>query len=118
MRQEGTHSAQVLLNAKLNLLGESLAFMRLLGQIERFARCDATVLINGETGTGKELTARAIHYLSGRGEGPFIPINCGSLPDSLFGSELFGHTRGAFTDAHENSPGAGRPGRKRHSVPG
>ncbi len=105
MRQEGTPSSQVLLNAKLNLLGESPAFKRLLGQIERFAGCDATVLINGETGTGKELTARAIHYLSGRREGPFIPINCGSMPDSLFGSELFGHTRGAFTDAHENRQG-------------
>jgi DNA-binding NtrC family response regulator len=105
MRQEGTPSSQVLLNAKLNLLGESPAFKRLLEQIERFAGCDATVLINGETGTGKELTARAIHYLSGRREGPFIPINCGSMPDSLFGSELFGHTRGAFTDAHENRQG-------------
>ena len=88
-----------------NLLGESQAFRRLLGQIERFARCDATVLINGETGTGKELTARAIHYQSVRADGPFIPINCGALPDALFGSELFGHTRGAFTDAHENRLG-------------
>ena len=79
--------------------------MRLLGQIERFARCDATVLINGETGTGKELTARAIHYHGKRAEGPFIPINCGALPDALFGSELFGHTRGAFTDAYESRAG-------------
>jgi DNA-binding NtrC family response regulator len=94
-----------LLNAKLNLLGESPAFRRLLSQIDRFARCDATVLISGETGTGKELTARAIHYLSDRNDGPFIPINCGSLPDALFGSELFGHTRGAFTDAHESRHG-------------
>jgi len=103
MRQQST--VTVPLNARLNLLGESPAFMRLLGQIERFARCDATVLINGETGTGKELTARAIHYQSDRADGPFIPINCGSLPDALFGSELFGHTRGAFTDAHENRLG-------------
>ena len=79
MRQEGTPSSQVLLNAKLNLLGESPAFLRLLGQIDRFARCDATVLINGETGTGKELTARAIHYLSGRATGrssPSIAVRC------------------------------------------
>jgi DNA-binding NtrC family response regulator len=103
-----THSnpnSSVQLVAKLNLLGESPAFLRLLGQIQRFARCDATVLIDGETGTGKELAARAIHYLSARGEGPFIPINCGSLPDALIGSELFGHSRGAFTDAREARQG-------------
>ncbi len=91
--------------AKLNLLGESPAFHVLLAQIERFARCDATVLIDGETGTGKELAARAIHYLSPRGEGPFIPINGGAIPDALIGSELFGHSRGAFTDAREARQG-------------
>jgi DNA-binding NtrC family response regulator len=104
MRQQSTQSS-VLTHAKLNLLGESPAFRRLLEQVERFARCNATVLIEGETGTGKELTARAIHYCSARRDGPFIPINCGSLPDSLVGSELFGHTRGAFTDAHETRQG-------------
>jgi len=97
-------SSQDLL-ARLNLLGESAAFHRLLNQIERFASCDATVLIDGETGTGKELAARAIHYLSARRGGPFIPINCGSIPDSLIGSELFGHCRGAFTDAREARQG-------------
>jgi DNA-binding NtrC family response regulator len=105
MRQLGTQSSQVLLNAKLNLLGESPAFLQLLAHIERFARCDATVLIDGETGTGKELTARAIHYLSARAEGPFVPVNCGALPDTLIGSELFGHARGAFTDARESRQG-------------
>jgi len=105
MRKPGTHPSQLLLNAKLNLLGESPAFLQLLAHIERFARCDATVLIDGETGTGKELTARAIHYLSARSEGPFVPINCGSLPDTLIGSELFGHSRGAFTDAREARQG-------------
>ena len=104
MRQQSTRSP-VLVNAKLNLLGESPAFRKLLAQIERFACCDATVLIDGETGTGKELAARAIHYLSARGDGPFIPINCGSLPETLVGSELFGHSRGAFTDAHEARQG-------------
>jgi DNA-binding NtrC family response regulator len=93
------------LRAKLNLLGESPAFQRMVAQIERFARCDAAVLIDGETGTGKELAARAIHYLSPRADGPFIPINCGSLPDALIGSELFGHSRGAFTDAREARQG-------------
>jgi DNA-binding NtrC family response regulator len=91
--------------AKLNLLGESPAFRRLLEQIDRFAHCDATILIDGETGTGKELAARAIHYLSARRDGPFIPINCGSIPDSLVGSEFFGHSRGAFTDAREARAG-------------
>ncbi len=105
MRQQKTVPVTVPLNSRLNLLGESAAFTRLLAQVERFARCDATVLINGETGTGKELTARAIHYQGSRSEGPFIPINCGALPDTLFGSELFGHARGAFTDAHENRAG-------------
>jgi two-component system, NtrC family, response regulator GlrR len=89
------------LMAKLNLLGASPAFRMLLAQIERFATCDAAILIHGETGTGKELAARAMHYLSARGTGPFVPINCGAIPDTLTGSELFGHLRGAFTDARE-----------------
>jgi len=92
-------SAKVALT--IRLLGESMAFRGLLEKIERFARCDATVLIYGETGTGKELAARAIHYLSLRRTGPFIPINCGSIPDALISSELFGYSRGAFTDARE-----------------
>jgi DNA-binding NtrC family response regulator len=102
---ESTARSLIHLRTKLNLLGESVVFVRLLERIKRFARCDATVLIDGETGTGKELAARAIHYLSARGDGPFIPINCGSLPDALIGSELFGHSRGAFTDAREARQG-------------
>jgi DNA-binding NtrC family response regulator len=94
-----TSSAE--LAVKLNLLGASPAFSSHLSQIERFAGCDVTVLICGETGTGKELAARAMHYLSARASGPFVPINCGSIPDTLIGSELFGHARGAFTDARE-----------------
>ncbi|UPJ53422.1 sigma 54-interacting transcriptional regulator [Bradyrhizobium sp. 200] len=85
--------------ARLNLLGDSPAFHEALRIIERFAAIDATVLIQGETGTGKELAARAVHYLSNRRDFPFIPINCAALPDTLVESELFGHEQGAFTDA-------------------
>lgn len=89
----------------LNLHGESLAFCSALALLHRCARVDATVLVCGETGTGKELAARAIHYLSPRRHGPFVPINCGALPDSILEAELFGHTRGAFTDAKSDSLG-------------
>jgi two-component system, NtrC family, response regulator GlrR len=88
-----------------NLIGLSPAFLAATALIRKFATCDATVLIEGETGTGKELAARAIHYLSRRSGFPFIPINCGALPDTLVENELFGHVRGAFTDARENQNG-------------
>jgi two-component system response regulator GlrR len=88
-----------------NLIGESPAFQHALRLIERVSQCDATVLIYGETGTGKELAARAIHYLGRRGTAPFIPVNCGAIPESLVESELFGHARGAFTDAKETHEG-------------
>jgi two-component system response regulator GlrR len=87
------------------LFGKSEAFRGVLQRIERFAAHDATVLILGETGTGKELAARAIHYLSSRGECPFLPVNCGAIPDHLVESEFFGHVRGAFTDARNSKPG-------------
>ncbi len=89
----------------LNLIGESREFRRAMDLIRHFAVSTATVLIQGETGTGKELVARAIHYLSGRQDGPFIPVNCGALPETLVESELFGHARGAFTDAREAKSG-------------
>jgi DNA-binding NtrC family response regulator len=91
--------------ARLNLLGTSPVFLEALRVIGRIAAVDATALIQGETGTGKELAARAIHYLSRRRNFPFIPINCGALPDNLVESELFGHERGAFTDAKHASRG-------------
>jgi DNA-binding NtrC family response regulator len=91
--------------ARLNLVGASPAFLAARRLLQRVAPCPAPVLVQGETGTGKELFARAVHYLSDRRSGPFIPVNCGALPDSLVESELFGHVRGAFTDAREAREG-------------
>src|SRR5215211_552256 len=81
------------------IIGESPQFLEKVRCVPRFARCDATVLISGESGTGKELFARAIHYLSSRADRPFVPVNCGALPENLLESEIFGHKRGAFTGA-------------------
>jgi two-component system response regulator GlrR len=91
--------------SKASLIGSSKAFRQLLDQIPRIARSNATVLLTGETGTGKELIARAIHYLSPRTAGPFVPLNCGAAPDNLFENELFGHCKGAFTDAAATEKG-------------
>lgn len=90
---------------KFNLVGSAPCFLKTLDLVRRFAACDATVLIQGETGTGKELAARAIHYLGKRRDYPFIPVNCGAIPDNLVENELFGHARGAFTDAREPCSG-------------
>ena len=81
------------------LVGESPAFLAAIQRALDVAQTDATVLLSGETGTGKELVARAIHYCSLRQEKPFIPVNCGALPDHLVENELFGHAKGAYTDA-------------------
>lgn len=91
--------------SSLNLIGNSSVFRQTLGLLQQCAAVDATVLLCGETGTGKELAARALHYLSERRCGPFVPVNCGALPDSLLEAELFGHVRGAFTDAKGDSRG-------------
>lgn len=89
----------------LHLHGRASVFRQSLVLLQQCARVDATVLLRGETGTGKELAARALHYLSARSRGPFVPINCGALPDSILEAELFGHARGAFTDAKSDSLG-------------
>jgi len=81
------------------LVGESPAFLNAISKIPVLAKCNASVLISGETGTGKELCARAIHYLSPWANKPFIPVNCGAIPSELVENELFGHERGAFTGA-------------------
>ncbi|WP_343731696.1 sigma-54 dependent transcriptional regulator [Duganella sp.] len=86
-------------------IGNSPAFRRELDKLPRFAACDAGVLIGGETGTGKELCAQAIHYLSARAERPWVAINCGAVPADLIDSELFGHVRGAYTTAHSSRHG-------------
>jgi DNA-binding NtrC family response regulator len=87
------------------LVGQSESFLRATKTIPPLAQSDATVLICGETGTGKELFARAIHYQSARRNKPFIPMNCAALPDHLFENELFGHAKGAFTDATSSEKG-------------
>lgn len=88
------------------LVGESLALRQAFAVLELAARSDVTVLLEGETGTGKELAARALHESSARRRGPFVAVDCGALPESLVDSELFGHVRGAFTGATTDRTGA------------
>jgi DNA-binding NtrC family response regulator len=87
------------------ILGDSAVAMDLLRQIRRVAKVDAPVLIGGESGSGKELAAQAIHRHSGRANGPFVPVNCGAIQPSLIQSELFGHVKGAFTGASADGRG-------------
>jgi DNA-binding NtrC family response regulator len=86
-------------------IGQAPTFVETIKQIPRVANCDAPVLLMGDTGTGKEMCARAIHYLSSRAGMPFIPVNCGSIPTELFENEMFGHEPGAYTDARESRRG-------------
>lgn len=89
----------------LGMLGKSKKFLELLQSIEAASRCDVRVLLEGQTGTGKELVARAVHQLSARNEHPFIAIDCGAIPANLIESELFGHAKGAFTGATKDRKG-------------
>jgi len=89
----------------LGLLGKSAGFIEMLHAVEAVTKCNVRVLLDGKTGTGKELIARAIHRFSDRAEGPFIATDCGAIPATLMESELFGHTRGAFTGANSERQG-------------
>jgi Nif-specific regulatory protein len=98
--------ASLLLKYKnTGLIGKSPPFIDMLHTIDAAAKCNARALLIGKTGTGKELIARAIHHYSARSEGPFLAVDCGAIPAALLESELFGHTRGAFTGAHSERPG-------------
>jgi two-component system, NtrC family, response regulator GlrR len=102
-----TESLQTLLRqiGLREMIGDSPEFRRIIGMIPEIAHCDVGVLISGETGTGKEMCARAIHYLGPRTDKPFIPVNCSGFPADLVENELFGHIKGAFTGAATESKG-------------
>ncbi len=87
------------------LIGQSPAIRQVYEAVQQVADSPSTVLILGETGTGKELIAKVLHDLSSRNAGPFVAVNCAAIPDDLIESELFGHERGAFTDAHTTRRG-------------
>src|SRR5262249_2838844 len=93
------------LKVESELVGSTAVMKGVETQIGRVASTNATVLIRGESGSGKELVARALHYSSPRREGPFVCLNCAALPETLLESELFGHEKGAFTGATEKKVG-------------
>jgi len=88
-----------------SFVGDSQATKRLKKQIKKLAQSQAPIYISGESGSGKEVVARSIHYQGPRAEGPFIPVNCGAIPAELMESEFFGHQKGAFTGAHQDKIG-------------
>jgi formate hydrogenlyase transcriptional activator len=104
---EGTGRAEVIASsgATFGMVGESAAMRRVLDRVARVAPTGASVLVTGETGTGKELVARAIHAASPRAKRPFVRVNCGALAEGVMASELFGHERGSFTGALERRKG-------------
>jgi two-component system response regulator AtoC len=85
-----------------NIVSKNERMQKIFEVIKKVAQYKSTILITGESGTGKELVARALHYSSDRSQNPFIPVNCGAIPENLLESELFGHEKGAFTDAIRN----------------
>ena len=92
-------------HGRFKIIGETARMKKIYSMIEKVARSPTTVLITGESGTGKELVAHALHDTSDRSSAPFIQVNCGAIPESLFESELFGHEKGAFTGAVATKPG-------------
>lgn len=112
LRLVGQRREEDLISARLSeklglagLVGEDPCFRACVEKIPLYARCDATVMIEGETGTGKDVCARAIHYLSTRSKKPFVPVNCAAIPLELVENELFGHERSAFTGASSSYDG-------------
>jgi len=112
LNERRTHRENTILRRSLrklltknSIIGESEEIKKMLSVIHRIAATDANVLIQGESGTGKELVAQALHFSGNRAEKPFVPVNCGAIPSELLESELFGHTKGAFTGAVTSSEG-------------
>ncbi|MFN3740566.1 MAG: sigma-54-dependent transcriptional regulator [Thermodesulfovibrionales bacterium] len=112
LKQRALQRENVLLKKELerhydfsHIIGESPAIKKIIEEVKKIANAKSNVLLLGETGTGKELIARAIHFSSNRAEKPFIPINCSAIPENLLESELFGHVRGAFTGAVSSKRG-------------
>jgi len=112
IRQKALQRENILLRREIerhydlsHIIGESPEIKKIINEVKKIASAKSNVLILGETGTGKELIARAIHYSSPRTERPFIPINCSAIPENLLESELFGHVRGAFTGAVTSKKG-------------
>ncbi|MCK7513003.1 MAG: sigma 54-interacting transcriptional regulator [Desulfobacterales bacterium] len=115
LRQRSLQDENVILRKQIerqydfsNIVARSLEMQRIMNEIMKIADARSNVLILGETGTGKELISRAIHFNSNRADKPFIPINCSAIPEALLESELFGHLRGAFTGAITTKRGSSR----------
>ncbi|MHC4538330.1 MAG: sigma-54-dependent transcriptional regulator [Planctomycetota bacterium] len=105
VRRSGRTTLAQVVPAHKGFIGDSRVMQDVFVAIGKAASTSATVLITGESGTGKELAARAIHYGSARSSAPFVPVNCGGIPEALLESELFGHVKGAFTGADESQAG-------------